>query len=165
MDEKDRKILNILQGDARKTFQEIGDELGMSRVAAKKRVRKLEEQGIIRGYNTCIYRDGEITGFIEVETVPERFDPMLRYCSNRMEWVRQIFCLCKPNHFMMVVVTPSSEDLRYMANVIARQDGVLHVICNAVSEVIKDVYGGVRRYEEKWEPQPGNELENSRGAD
>lgn len=159
MDEKDSKILKLLRGDARMTYQEIGDKLGMSRVAAKKRVRKLEKEGVIRGYNTCIYRDGEIRAFILVETTPERFDAMLRYVSTRMQWVRQIFCLYRQNHFMMIVATPSSEDLRYMANVISKQEGVIKVTCDAVSEVIKDVYGGVRRYEENWEPQRGNEYE------
>ena len=159
MDEKDSKILKLLRGNARMTYQEIGEELGMSRVAAKKRVQKLEKEGVIRGYNTCIYRDGEIRAFILVETTPERFDTMLRYVSTRMQWVRQIFCLYRQNHFMMIVATPSSEDLRYMANVIAKQEGVIKVTCDAVSEVIKDVYGGVRRYEENWEPQRGNEYE------
>ena len=165
MDEKDKKITDALEKNARLSYQELGDMTGMSRVAAKKRVTRLEKEGVIRGYNTCIYREGEVTAFIDVETTPESFDTLLRYASTRMEWVRQIFCLYRQNHFLMVVVTPSSGDLRYMANVIAKQDGVVHVTCDAVSEVIKDVYGGVRRYEEKWEPQPGNELENSRGAD
>ena len=164
MDEKDSKILKLLRGDARMTYQEIGDKLGMSRVAAKKRVRKLEKEGVIRGYNTCIYRDGEIRAFILVETTPERFDAMLRYVSTRMQWVRQIFCLYRQNHFMMIVATPSSEDLRYMANVIAKQEGVIKVTCDAVSEVIKDVYGGVRRYENEWIPQTGN-ADSSADAD
>ena len=106
-----------------------------------------------------------MTAFIDVETTPERFDTLLRYASTRMEWVRQIFCLYRQNHFLMVVVTPSSGDLRYMANVIAKQDGVVHVTCDAVSEVIKDVYGGVRRYEEQWIPQSGNSVEERDRAD
>ena len=147
MGEKDKKITDALQKNARLSYQELGEMTGMSRVAAKKRVTRLEKEGVIRGYNTCIYREGEVRAFIDVETVPERFDAMLRYVSTRMEWVRQIYCLCKPNHFMMVVVPPSSEDLRYMANVIARQDGVVHVTCNAVSEVIKE---GVIHCEHGW---------------
>lgn len=165
MDEKDKKITDALQKNARLSYQELGEMTGMSRVAAKKRVTRLEKEGVIRGYNTCIYREGEVRAFIDVETVPERFDAMLRYVSTRMEWVRQIFCLYRENHFMMVVVTPSSGDLRYMANVIAKQEGVVHVTCDAVSEVIKDVYGGVRRYEEQWIPQSGNSVEERDRAD
>ena len=54
MDELDKKILDLLKGNARMTYQELGNELGMSRVAAKKRVKKLEDAGIIRGYNTTV---------------------------------------------------------------------------------------------------------------
>ena len=64
MDRIDKQILEIMKGNARISMQELGDAIGMSRVAAKKRVQKLERDGIIRGYNTCIYRDDEITMFI-----------------------------------------------------------------------------------------------------
>ena len=66
MDKIDEKILQLLQGNARMSFEELGRQIGMSRVAAKKRVRKLEEAGIIRGYNTGISRPGEVQAFIDV---------------------------------------------------------------------------------------------------
>ena len=48
MDKTDEKILDLIKGNARMTYQEIGDFIGISRVAAMKRVRKLEESGIIK---------------------------------------------------------------------------------------------------------------------
>ena len=54
MDNTDERILDIMKGNARISFQELGDKLGISRVAAMKRVRKLEEEGVIRQYNTCM---------------------------------------------------------------------------------------------------------------
>lgn len=54
MDRIDEQILDLLKGNARMSHQELGDKLGISRVAAMKRVRKLEETGIIKGYNTYI---------------------------------------------------------------------------------------------------------------
>ena len=54
MDNTDERILDIMKGSARISFQELGDKLGISRVAAMKRVRKLEEEGVIRQYNTCM---------------------------------------------------------------------------------------------------------------
>ena len=54
MDSTDRKILDILEEKGRMSFQNIGDVLGISRVAAKKRVAKLEERGIIQGYHAEI---------------------------------------------------------------------------------------------------------------
>ena len=56
MDEKDKQILNLIKGNARMSYQELGDKLEISRVAAKKRVKKLEDEGTIRQYNTYIKR-------------------------------------------------------------------------------------------------------------
>ena len=41
MDRTDEQILNLIKGNARMSYQEIGDSIGISRVAAMKRVRKL----------------------------------------------------------------------------------------------------------------------------
>ena len=49
LDKTDELILDLMKGNARMTFQEIRDAIGMSRVATKKRVKKLEDEGIIRG--------------------------------------------------------------------------------------------------------------------
>ena len=91
MDARDEQLLDLIKGNARMSFQEIGDELGISRVAAMKRVRKLEEEGIIRGYNTCIYRDDEITMFMDLEIRPERYDKVIKYITTRTTFIRQIF--------------------------------------------------------------------------
>ena len=45
IDGTDKKLLDLIKGNARMSYQEIGDALGMSRVAAKKRVDKLEKAG------------------------------------------------------------------------------------------------------------------------
>ena len=44
------KILQILRENARTPFVKIAELLGVSETAVRKRVRKLEEQGIIRKY-------------------------------------------------------------------------------------------------------------------
>ena len=41
MDKTDEKILNMLKGNARMSYKDMGDAIGVSRVAAKKRVDKL----------------------------------------------------------------------------------------------------------------------------
>ena len=50
MDETDEKILELIRYNARMSYQEIADNVELSRVAVKKRVQKLEEAGIIRQY-------------------------------------------------------------------------------------------------------------------
>ena len=50
MDSTDRKILNILQSDARTPNAELARQVGMAPSAVLERVRKLEERGVIQGY-------------------------------------------------------------------------------------------------------------------
>lgn len=51
LDEVDRAILYELQQDARNhSNAEIADRVGMSASAVGKRIRKLEERGVIKGY-------------------------------------------------------------------------------------------------------------------
>ena len=98
MDRTDKKILNLMQGNARISYQELGDKLGMTRVAAKKRVQKLEKEGVIRGYNTCIYKEGDTTMFIDIVTAPGKFESVLKYVAENTVDVRQIFSTSLENH-------------------------------------------------------------------
>lgn len=54
MDDNDKKILNIIQKDARIANAEIARQVGLAPSAVLERVRKLEERGVIRGYVTKI---------------------------------------------------------------------------------------------------------------
>jgi len=57
MDLRDRRILALLQANARLTYQEIGEGVGLSTAAAFQRVRKLEELGVITGYHARVAPD------------------------------------------------------------------------------------------------------------
>ena len=50
IDEMDRRILSLLQQDARLPNAEIARRVGMAPSATLERLRKLEERGVIRGY-------------------------------------------------------------------------------------------------------------------
>ena len=52
MDKIDLKILSIVQGDARISNAEISRKLKMAPSAVLERIRKLEEKGVITGYET-----------------------------------------------------------------------------------------------------------------
>lgn len=108
MDRNDEQILDLMKGNARISFQELGEALGMSRVAAKKRVKKLEEAGIIRGYNTTIYRDDEVTVLIDITTVEGSFEKVLEYVSTRTAFVRQIFCTTSLTGLFAIIIHPTT---------------------------------------------------------
>ncbi len=146
MDEKDEQILELLKGNARMSYQELGDYLGISRVAAKKRVDKLERTGIIQGYNTYIREPGDIIVLIDIITKPDRFEDILKYVSTRLAWVRQIYTTAKENHIHMVAVPGSVRDYNYLMRMIIKrcEDNIEEIRCYTVKDIIKDVYGGVR---------------------
>ena len=54
LDAIDYQILTLLYKDARITFSEIGQEVGLSRVAVKNRITAMEQCGIILGYKAVI---------------------------------------------------------------------------------------------------------------
>ena len=49
LDELDRRILDLLTQNARYTYSELGEKLGVSRVAIKNRMDALEQKGVIEG--------------------------------------------------------------------------------------------------------------------
>jgi DNA-binding Lrp family transcriptional regulator len=50
MDNIDRQIVALLRDDARRSFQSIGIRVSLSAPAVKRRVDRLEDEGVIRGY-------------------------------------------------------------------------------------------------------------------
>ena len=61
IDETDKDILNIIQHDGRVSNAEIARQVGLAPSAVLERVRKLEDRGVLRGYNACI--DPKEVGF------------------------------------------------------------------------------------------------------
>jgi DNA-binding Lrp family transcriptional regulator len=54
MDEIDFQIVALLRDAARSSFKEIGSRVGLSAPAVKRRVDRLEERGVIRGYAAIV---------------------------------------------------------------------------------------------------------------
>lgn len=61
IDEMDRRILSLLQQDARLPNAEIARRVGMAPSATLERLRKLEERGVIQGYEVRL--DARKLGF------------------------------------------------------------------------------------------------------
>jgi DNA-binding Lrp family transcriptional regulator len=54
MDQTDQKIVALLRKDARRSFKDVGGRVGLSAPAVKRRVDRLEDDGVIRGYTAVI---------------------------------------------------------------------------------------------------------------
>ena len=80
LDRYDRRILEELQREGRISNQELADRIGLSPSPCLRRVRALEESGIIRGY--CALLDAkalglQLTAIISISMdkhTPERFE-------------------------------------------------------------------------------------------
>lgn len=69
LDQTDHKILEALAADARRSASAVGRIVGLSPPAAKRRIDRLEQDGIIRGYTTVLdhrHLDTHIEAFIEL---------------------------------------------------------------------------------------------------
>ncbi len=73
MDALDLNILNALRSDGRKRYLDLAGELGVSDATIHKRVRKLSDQGYIKGFE-AVLDDGRlgypVTAFVEVGVRP-----------------------------------------------------------------------------------------------
>lgn len=50
LDDPDRRILALLQQDARMPVKALAEQVGLSSPATSERVRRMEERGVIRGF-------------------------------------------------------------------------------------------------------------------
>ena len=60
----DRNILRALQRDARMSFAELARRVGLSTTPCKQRVKKLERQGVIRGYQAILEHNALAAGLV-----------------------------------------------------------------------------------------------------
>ena len=72
MDRLDRKILAVLQANARASLQEIGQAVGLSPSPCWGRIKKMEEADVIQGYTVRI--DQAAVGFTETVLVQVTLD-------------------------------------------------------------------------------------------
>ena len=54
MDEVDRRIIALLRENARRSFQDIGQQVHLSAPAVKRRLDRLERDGIVLGYTAIV---------------------------------------------------------------------------------------------------------------
>ncbi len=74
LDPVDRRIVALLQDNAKLTFAKIGGEVGLSSTAVKRRVDRLQRDGVIAGYGARI----------DPRALGEGIEALIEiYCSDR----------------------------------------------------------------------------------
>ena len=73
LDALDQKIVSLLIENARMSYSDIAQQVGISRVAVKMRVQALEKRGVIEEYTTIVNPQkisGAVSCYFEIEISP-----------------------------------------------------------------------------------------------
>ena len=116
LDDLDLKILQALQENAKQTYTEIGSQLGVAHSTVYDRIKRMEEQGIIKKYTTLLDLEKvgmkQITAIMTVFTDPKESDNVAMRLSQFKE--------------VLEVSTSLSEELLIIAKVVAEDQERLH---------------------------------------
>jgi DNA-binding Lrp family transcriptional regulator len=114
MDRTDLRILDALQQDGRQSNQALADRVGISTAACWRRVRALEEEGVIERYAALLSRPKlglDLCAFVHISLarhVQESTVPFEQAVMERPE-VMECFATTGDADFILRVVTTSIE--------------------------------------------------------
>lgn len=144
LDELDQKIIQLLVKNARMSYSDIGEKIGISRVAVKARIQALENKGIIEEYTTIINPqkiNGAVSCYFEIETKPDSFKEVTDIL-NTNNIVTQIYRVTGRDKLHVHAVASSNEEMeRFLHDVIDTLPGVLSCSCNIILSRVKDIKG------------------------
>jgi DNA-binding Lrp family transcriptional regulator len=120
LDPTDRRILEVLVEDARRSASEVGRLVGLSPPAARRHIDRLERDGLIRGYAAILDhgRMGEhIEAFVELRFAPAtQVDEIDTAVTGLPEVVESFTLAGDPDAIARVRV----RDLEHLKNVVDR---------------------------------------------
>jgi Lrp/AsnC family leucine-responsive transcriptional regulator len=110
-DHTDRKILELLQRDGRATIQEIAERVGLTPSPCLRRVRRLEQKKIIRGYAAIVDQKAAglpISVFASVKLERQREDEIDRFSQAVSRWpeVMECYLMTGPRDYLLRIVVP-----------------------------------------------------------
>ena len=127
MDSAGWHLLEALQEDARLSYTELGQRVGLSAPAVAERVRRMEEAGIITGYHAEINRNKlgfPITAIIRMSNFPG--DPCNRFTTRIQNLPEVLECSRVTGEDSMVikVMASSVEHLETLIDHLAEQANI-----------------------------------------
>lgn len=145
LDATDWRILKELQADGRITNLALAQKVGLSAPPCLRRVRVLEEAGLIQGYTVLLDEAAlgfELTAYAMVG-LHKQAEAELRAFENRvLAWpfVREAYMLSGEQDFMLKCVAPDLKSF---------QDFVLHALTSAPNVASVKTYLTIRRAKRK----------------
>ena len=133
LDDVDRQILSDLQGDGRMTNVELAKRAGISAPPCLRRVRALEDGGIVRGYHADIDADAlgysvNVFAFVgltsQAESDLREFEEMV----SALPQVRECHMLMGETDFLLKIVAHDWDDFqRFLTSKLTPAPNVSHV--------------------------------------
>ena len=146
LDRLDYAILAELKENARMSYSDIGEKVGLSRVAVKNRIEVLEKNKIILGYKTIIDETNSPDGVsfvLDVETSPENYQEVVASFA-RDRFLRQIYSTTGDCRIHCVGFAPNYRTLESHVNHLFRiTKGLRKMSWHMLLSTLKDVDGGV----------------------
>jgi DNA-binding Lrp family transcriptional regulator len=114
MSDIDQKILRLLARDSALTSEALGNHVGLSASAAHRRVKALEQAGMILGYRARLSRQAEgnpSTVFVQVTLVDQRRGTMEAFeaALARTVHVREAHLMSGESDYLLKVLVPEED--------------------------------------------------------
>jgi Lrp/AsnC family transcriptional regulator, leucine-responsive regulatory protein len=130
VDEIDRNILKTLQENARITNADLADKVGLSPAPCLRRVRALEERGVIRKYVTLVDPNAinlGVTVFVQITLdlqVEGRLEIFEKSILKRPEVLECYLMTGDSDYLLRVVVTDVAAYEQFLKQSLTRLEGV-----------------------------------------
>ena len=143
IDDLDRRLLAYLQDDARTSNAELARRLNLSAPGLQKRLRKLEQGGVVKRYATIVKREAvglDLLCFVHVMLAHHRPQSVKRFPSRveRMPEVLECHFLTGEFDYLMKVVLRNHDHLqRFLFEKLMKVDGVDRIRTSIVVKEVK----------------------------
>jgi DNA-binding Lrp family transcriptional regulator len=143
-DEFDRKILSQLQADARLPNIDLAERIGLSPSPCLRRVRRLEESGVIRGYTALVDPAAfgwTMTALATIRLVQQNEDYIVMFEQAVQEWDEVLECHLvtgQRDYLLKVAASGLGEYERFIKEKIARLKCVDSIETSFIMSTIKE---------------------------
>ena len=144
LDRIDRHILTLLQQDARISNLELAELVGLSPAPCSRRVKALEEMGLIRGQVTLLCPERlnlKLTAYIHVTVDKHTPERLQQFNQAILEMTEVLHCALitgnDADYQLMVMVTDMADYQRFLLEKLTCLEGVTGVRSSFVLQQVK----------------------------
>jgi Lrp/AsnC family transcriptional regulator, leucine-responsive regulatory protein len=144
IDETDRRILEILQENARTSNAEIARQVGMAPSAILERIRKLEERGVIEGYAARVNPEAlglMLTAYVFVRADERAGAPTTAQRMAEIPEVEEVHHVAGEDCFLAKVRVRGTKDL---GKLLQEKLGAIDTIRSTRSTIVLDTIKDTR---------------------